>query len=77
MSLILQEIKNAAAGLPAGERAELVQFLLRSLDEQDEEGAQAAWLALAEQRMAEVRAGKIVGIPAEEVLKNLLGRCPR
>ncbi len=73
MSLTLQELKNAAAELPTGERADLAQFLLRSLDEQDEEEAQAEWLALAEQRMAEVRAGKVVGIPAEEVLKNLLG----
>jgi hypothetical protein len=28
---------------------------------------------LAEQRMAEVRTGKVVGVPAEEILKNLLG----
>lgn len=72
MSPTLQDLKNAASGLPAGERAELAQYLLRSLDEQDEEGARAEWLALAEQRMAEVRAGKVIGIPAEEVLKNLL-----
>ncbi|HBI42066.1 MAG TPA: hypothetical protein DDY78_04295 [Planctomycetales bacterium] len=61
------------SGLPAHERAELVQFLLRSLDEEDEEGTRAEWLALAEQRMAEVRTGKVVGVPAEEILKNLLG----
>jgi putative addiction module component (TIGR02574 family) len=72
MSPTLQDLKNAASGLPASERADLAQFLLRSLDEQDEEGVRAEWLALAEQRMAEVRAGKIVGVPAEEVLKNLL-----
>lgn len=73
MSLTLQELKNASSGLPADERAELAQFLLNSLEEQDEEGTRAEWLALAEKRMAEVRAGKVVGIPAEEVLKNLLG----
>jgi putative addiction module component (TIGR02574 family) len=72
MTLTLQELKNAASDLPADERAELAQFLLRSLDEQDEEGTKAAWLALAEQRMAEVRAGKVVGVPAAEVLKTLL-----
>lgn len=31
------------------------------------------WLALAEERMAEIRTGKVVGIPAEQVLKSLLG----
>ena len=36
MNPALQELKNAAAGLPASEPAELVQFLLRSLDEPDE-----------------------------------------
>jgi len=72
MSLTLQELKNASSDLPADERAELAQFLLNSLEEQDEERTRAEWLALAEKRMAEVRAGKVVGIPAEEVLKNLL-----
>ncbi len=73
MSLTLQELKNAASGLPADERAQLAQFLLQSIEGQDEEGTRAEWLALAERRMAEVRAGKVVGVPAEEVLKNLLG----
>jgi putative addiction module component (TIGR02574 family) len=73
MSPSLQDLKNAAAGLSLDERAELAQFLLRSLDDQQEEGAQAEWLALAERRMAEVRAGKVVGIPAENVLNDLLG----
>jgi putative addiction module component (TIGR02574 family) len=69
----LQELKDAATALPVSERAELVQFLLRSLDDQEDEGVRAQWLALAEERMAEVRAGKVIGVPAEEVLKKLLG----
>jgi putative addiction module component (TIGR02574 family) len=73
MSLTLQELKAAASDLPTEERAELAQHILRSFDEQDEAGGRAEWLALAERRMAEVRAGKVAGIPAEEVLKNLLG----
>ena len=72
MSLTLQEFKKASSDLPTEERAELAQYLLRSLDELDGEEARGEWLALAEKRMAEVRAGKIVGIPAEEVLENLL-----
>jgi putative addiction module component (TIGR02574 family) len=72
MSPTLQELKNAASGLPVAERAELAQFLLHSLDDTDEAGARTEWLALAERRMAEVRAGKVVGIPSDEVVKNLL-----
>ena len=68
----LEDLKHAASGLPANERAELAQYLLRSLDESSEEEARAEWLALAEQRMTEVRSGKVVGVPAEEVLRDLL-----
>lgn len=68
MSLTLQELKHASSCLPADERAELAQFLLKSLEEQGEVGVRTEWLALAEKRMGEVRAGTVVGIPAEEVL---------
>jgi len=72
MSPTLQDLKVAASGLPAGEQAELVQYLLRSLDDPEREDGRAEWLALAERRMAEVRAGKVVGIPGDEVVKHLL-----
>jgi putative addiction module component (TIGR02574 family) len=72
MVLTLEQLKDAAADLPLSERAELAQFLVRSLDEQEAAHIQAEWLALAEQRMADVKAGKVVGIPAEQVLKSLL-----
>ena len=72
MSPSLEQLKATLSELPAAERAELAQYLLRSLDP-EEEGARAEWLALAEQRMAEVRAGQVVGIPAEQVLKGLPG----
>jgi putative addiction module component (TIGR02574 family) len=72
MSPSLEQIKNTVSGLSAPERAELAQYLLRSL-EPEEEGAKAAWLALAEERMTEVRAGRVIGIPAEEVLKSMNG----
>ncbi len=72
MSPSLEELKSTLSGLPPPARAELAQYLLRSLDP-DEEGAAAEWLALAERRMAEVRAGQVVGIPAEQVLEKLRG----
>jgi putative addiction module component (TIGR02574 family) len=75
MSPSLEQLKATLSSLPATERAELAQYLLRSLDPEEEAG-QAEWLALAEQRMAEVRAGEVSGIPAEEVLKSLLGPRP-
>jgi putative addiction module component (TIGR02574 family) len=71
MSPTLQALKDAASDLAPDERAELVQFLLSSLDEGNEPTVHAEWLALAEQRMAEVRNGTAMGVPADEVLKKL------
>ena len=74
MSPTLQELKDAASGLPLSERAELAQFLLGSLDEQDEQRCATEWLALAELRMVEIRAGGVVGVPAEKSWKTSWGR---
>ena len=71
MSASLEQLKATLCDLPAAERVELAHYLLCSV-EPEQEGARAEWLALAEQRMAEVRAGRVVGVPAEEVLDSLL-----
>jgi putative addiction module component (TIGR02574 family) len=74
MSATLEELKSTVSGLPVSERAELAHYLLHTLEALDE-GAAAEWLALAERRMADVRAGRVVGIPAEQVMESL--RRPR
>jgi putative addiction module component (TIGR02574 family) len=76
MSQNFQKLKDAAAGLSSSERVELVRFLLDSLDNENENDVRAEWLAIADERMAEFRAGRVVGIPAEVVLQDLLGECP-
>jgi len=75
MSATLEELKSAVAGLPLSERAELVHYLLHTLEAPDE-GAAAEWRALAERRMDDVRAGRVVGIPAEQVMASLRGPRP-
>lgn len=70
--MTLHELKTAAFALSLAERAELTAFLLRSLDGGEDADAREEWLALAERRMAEIKAGKVAGIPAEEVLRTLL-----
>ncbi len=70
MSATLEEMKSTASTLSVAERAELAQYLLRSL-EAPEEGAEAEWLALAERRMNDVKAGRVVGIPAADVMESL------
>lgn len=74
MTATLEELKTTASALSLPERAELAHHLLHTL-EPVEEGAALEWLAFAERRMADVRAGKVVGIPAEQVLESM--RRPR
>jgi putative addiction module component (TIGR02574 family) len=73
MTTTLQDLKIAASNLPVTDRAALAEFLLRSLDDGEDANVRTEWLALAERRMAEVKAGSVVGIPADEVLRSLPG----
>ena len=67
----LDQWKSDLSALPVTQRAELAQYLLDSL-EADEKTARTEWLALAKQRMADVRTGRVTGTPAAEVLKSLV-----
>ncbi|HTU17634.1 MAG TPA: addiction module protein [Gemmataceae bacterium] len=73
MNASLEEWKSALITLPAQQRAELAHYLLHTLDDAEAD-AGAEWLALAQRRMEDVRAGKAAGIPAEQVLESLRER---
>ncbi len=70
MRATLEELKSTLSTLTAPERAELAHFLLETLELPDN-GVAAEWVALAERRMEDVRAGRVVGIPAAQVLESL------
>ena len=57
--------------LPPAVRARLVEVLLASLDDEVESGPsaaiEAAWIAEAERRLAELRDGTVAGVPAAQV----------
>jgi putative addiction module component (TIGR02574 family) len=72
MSPSLEQIKSTLSGLPISERAELAHFLLDSLESADE-GVAEAWRDELARRVAEIRSGKVVGKPIEEVLARLRG----
>ena len=65
-----QEIVELALKLDPLERFELVDQILHSLDRPDPE-MDRVWLEEAERRLAAYRAGKVQGIPAEEIFGEL------
>jgi putative addiction module component (TIGR02574 family) len=75
MNSLLEQLKASASNLPAGERAELADYLLDSL-EPIEEGAIDAWRAELTRRIDEIRSRKVVGRPLEDVLARLRERYP-
>jgi putative addiction module component (TIGR02574 family) len=65
-----REIELEALQLPPKERARLAQRLLASLDPESDRDAEQAWLEEAESRLDELEAGKVAGIPAEQVFEK-------
>lgn len=65
----IQEMEAELLRLPSDERARLAEFLIASLDEEDE--IAQAWADEAERRYEELRTGLVKGIPADEVFAQL------
>jgi putative addiction module component (TIGR02574 family) len=75
----LDKVKEQLGKLPAAERAELAEFLLHSLDEGEAEEpkvVEAAWQEELRRRLADVEAGRVELIPADEVFKDLREPAP-
>ncbi len=66
----LNEIKNEALHLPEGDRANLAQELLISLDLPRQDEIADDWLIEAQQRAKDLDSGLVQAIPAEEVRRK-------
>lgn len=64
------EIVESALRLEPAERLDVVDKILYSLDHPDPE-IDRIWIDEAEKRLAAYRAGKVKGIPAEEIFGRL------
>ncbi len=64
-----EEIEADARNLPPNERAQLAEALIASLDEDPE--IERAWAEEVARRLAEMRAGGVDLIPAEDVYQDL------
>lgn len=75
MATILEELEQRAASLSSDERAKLALALIRSLDEEADDGnVEEAWRAEAEARLDQVDAGKAKLVPGDEVFAKVRSR---
>jgi putative addiction module component (TIGR02574 family) len=70
MSKPAREVESKALRLSRKDRARLAQRLISSLDRQVDAGVEKLWLKEAERRLAELKSGKVKGIPAEKVVRK-------
>jgi putative addiction module component (TIGR02574 family) len=75
MTEAAQQMRSQLGALPARDRAELAYFLLTSL-EPEEEGVEEAWREEISRRMAEIRSGRAVGKPADQLFAELREQYP-
>ncbi len=73
MNPTIEVLKKQLQTLSTADRAELAYFLLESLEPEDE-GVEAAWDEVLQRRMNEIKEGRAVGIPAEELFAKSAAR---
>jgi len=65
-----EKITSETLSLPTVERAELAEILIQSLDEKEDEDIRSAWLQEIRKRDREIRSGKAVLKPVDQVLRE-------
>jgi len=68
-AMTIDELESALLKLPAEERARLAERLIASLEEESE--LEQVWYDEAERRLAELEAGSVREVPAEDVYRSL------
>ena len=65
-----RQLESKALKLPRKNRARLAQRLISSLDQETDVDTEKLWREEAERRFAELKSGKVTGIPAERVIRK-------
>ncbi len=71
MTQVAEKLKHKLAELAVEDRAELAQFLIGSLDGASDAGSSTAWHAEVSRRIAEIKSGSVIGLPAEDVFESI------
>ena len=74
MSTDLEQLKQDLLALPTGSRASLAHALIESLDDEVDLEAEVLWRDEIRRRDAEIRSGRAVLKPAEQVLREARAR---
>ena len=74
MAKSARELFEEAMRLAPEERATLMRLLIDTLDTESEEGAEDAWRAEVERRIAELDSGAVEAVPWEELRARLYQR---
>ena len=74
MNAEAESIYNAAIALPAAEREELADRILRSLDGHQDLAVSAEQEAEIERRVKSIRDGTAKSVPAEEAFESILNQ---
>jgi len=70
MADLSRKLEFQALKLPRKNRARLAQRLISSLDRETDVDAEKLWREGAERRLAEIKSGKVTGIPAQRVIRK-------
>ena len=68
-----KELLDQAISLPVNERAEMVDLILKSLNNPSEE-IDKQWIEVAKKRLSEINSGKVKAIPGHEVFQKIKDR---
>jgi putative addiction module component (TIGR02574 family) len=70
MSVTAEQLLDAVLALPDEDRLEVAEALIASLQPSDRPPLDDSWREVIHRRSAELRSGKVVGIPWEEVRRQ-------
>lgn len=73
MTVLAEKIYGEALDLPSDERLGLIDKLLESISPSSL-SIQQAWIAEAEKRLAEYRAGEVLSVSGEEIFQKIHAR---